>query len=551
VQENNLRRLYQLISRYTVQHAHQVTIEELESAFSTSRRNTSNVLRELDSLGWIDWTPAVGRGKPSELFIRVTFASTLFDVIKRQLNEGRFDLISKLLTAYGDLAARILASAVEEQNTVNKSNNRLLVARYPWVDELDPAVTIRRAELHIISSLYDTLVQQDSFGNIVAGVAHEWRVVEQEIIFYLRDRVQRHDGLYLSVNDVAWSLERLKHAQCPVSPIFQSILSVTVLGEHSLSVKLAEKNPLFLYALATPHASILCPEKTPFSKKHYVHIGTGAFKVSEWDSEKLTLQRHTQYFQKNALLDQVTLSHAGEEITSAMSFNQESGEKSVSSINAYSYLSYRPRPNAGITPSRWYQIADYIRACKYHYDPENVVEGACHYERRLIPARPLSLQGKVVLAEPQWTLPQLRRLANWLHECIRATGVELEVHEYTEINNPEYWQGRADLLLVEEVIEFPLEYGVYEWLMISTGLRFALNREQLSLHRHKVAQCAGRERPLAALRQIENRLYDQFTCVALFNGVEELSCLTQVQGIGINATGYSDFKKLWVEKPQN
>src|SRR5690606_24490782 len=123
------------------------------------------------------------------------------------------------------------------------------------------------------------------------------------------------------------------------------------------------------------------------------------------------------------------------------------------------------------------------------YAPKRAVSGLCSQsEMALISSLSTpQLRGTLVLAEPKWTLPYLQATADWLHQAIRATGLTLQVLELTEISHPESVRAEADLLLIEEVIESPLEYGVYEWLMIASGLRFIFIEHEWLMHHEKIA----------------------------------------------------------------
>ncbi len=137
-------------------------------------------------------------------------------------------------------------------------------------------------------------------------------------------------------------------------------------------------------------------------------------------------------------------------------------------------------------------------------------------------------------------------MADWLHDAIRRTGLELEVIELQAINDPRSVAYLADMLLVEEVVEQPKHYGLYEWLLVSTGLRFTFTEAEMAQHKQALAQAVSDPEPYCRLQQLEQQLYEQRRCLPLFVGREEVTCTQQVQGIQVNSTGYSDFYKLWI-----
>ncbi len=84
----NLRRLQQLIAKYGIGEEYHLTIDDLEHSLSTSRRNTSIILKCLSEYRWICWIPSKGRGKLSQFRILVSFPEALEQVLALQLEQG-------------------------------------------------------------------------------------------------------------------------------------------------------------------------------------------------------------------------------------------------------------------------------------------------------------------------------------------------------------------------------------------------------------------------------------------------------------------------------
>ncbi|NMV05930.1 transporter, partial [Vibrio parahaemolyticus] len=104
----------------------------------------------------------------------------------------------------------------------------------------------------------------------------------------------------------------------------------------------------------------------------------------------------------------------------------------VEKISAFSYLTYRERVESQLTKETWYQLADYIHVQKRIYDAPSAVDSIqleTHEQDLSITDGVVipKMKGKVVLAEPVWTIPSLIRHSEWLHSVIRATGLELEI----------------------------------------------------------------------------------------------------------------------------
>lgn len=549
--DTHLRRLSQLLQHYQTGVAYSLSIDTLETVLATSRRNTSLILKQLADLGWVRWHPAVGRSKTSQLVVSLTFSAALTQVVRQELSKGRFTLITRLLALYGDDTVLALAGATAQQNQWNESNNHLLITRYPAVDTLDPLKTLRLAELQVIKSVYDTLLNQDAMGNLIPALAHFWKLDGCWLTLWLRPDVLAHNGQKLVADDVVWSLERLKHTSGPVQHLFDSMRAVRAESEHRIVIELNAPNAFFPYVLAMANSAILCrPEP------HCVHprkcVGTGPFSVGNWDEEKLTLIRHQHYYASKALIEQITLSHGDEQVIRAMSFNQKTGATESSVISALSYLTFNARESSDVDAHTLAQLYAFLAREKYHADAHNCVENLafeCPHdkdERSIANHVVPKLTGTIVLAEPVWTIPYLQAVADWLHAAIQRTGLIVKVIELKAISEPQSVAHLADLMLIEEVVEQPKAYGLYEWLLVSTGLRFTFSQAEMAQHKQALAQAVSDANPYARLQQLEQQLYDQRRCLPLFVGREEITCTQQVQGIQVNSTGYSDFYKLWM-----
>ncbi|QUJ66164.1 SgrR family transcriptional regulator [Photobacterium sp. GJ3] len=544
-----LRRLHQLLKQYSSQTVHQVQVEDLERVFSTSRRNTSTIMSRLSEIGWIDWSPSVGRSKTSQLLIRVSLLDAICLMIEPSIAKGKFDQFSKLLAQYGPTAVKAVTLVTEKQNAWNEAHHQLLITEYPWVDSLDPAETFRLAELQVVKSVYDTLLVQDREGKLLPGLAHDWEVAGREIRLWIRIDVMRHDGAVLSVADIAESLLRLVHLTGPVSSLFSQIDTVDQISSQCLSLMLKSPNPLFLHALAMPHAAIVMKQRMHFEDGRSAFVGTGPFEIESWDKDNLVLRRHSQYFGPSALLNRITLSCQGEAFSEFLSFNQAPGEKEVHTLQSFSYLSVRHRPDAGISPQNLALLMDYIVRQKPTFTAGQAVSSLSFTPVQDVPpSAPVRLSGQLILVEPRWTIPYLEQLAEWLHHTIRQTGITLEVIELTDISHPEKMKDCADMLFLEEVIEQPHDYGVYEWMLTASGLRFLYpDAASWQTHQAQVESAVSSDSPVTSLLAIEQSLLKSHHYLPLFAGKEVVMNTCQVRGIQVRKTGYSDFQKLWID----
>lgn len=546
----NLRRLQQLIAKYEIGVEYHLTIDDLEHSLSTSRRNTSIVLKCLSEYHWICWIPSKGRGKLSQFRILVSFPEALEQVLALQLEQGRFNVIPRLLESYGAPAIKALTLATEKHSLFNEQHDHLLITQYPWLDNLEPAKTYRTAEHHILRSLYNTLLVQDHEGKPQASLAHYWKVEGRFLHFWLRPNVLFHDGDTLTAKDVAQCLLRLKSLDGPVQSLFEQVRDVRVVGDKQLTIELTHANPMFLYALCSAHASIYRCKRTYFSSGRSAYMGTGPFSLDDWSEERLVLKRHRGYFAQNALLEQITLTDIEGLNDHTLSFNK-SGVAEETTINALSYLAVNRRESSGITLEDLDSLVSFIKSSSKEFDTDMVTDDLSFSPSELTCSNPIPvLTGKVVLTRPKMTIPLLQEMADWLEQTIAKTGVTIEVIELPNISDPSSMSGLADLLFIEEIIEQPKEYGLYDWLLASSGLRFIFNNSEMKAHCERVRSAVSCDNSFDELKQIEHSLYQQKLLYPLFHGKEKVFNSVEVHGVEINQTGYSDFYKLWISSSE-
>lgn len=164
--------------------------------------------------------------------------------------------------------------------------------------QLDPAQASSDAEILILHSVYDYLVDIDGQNTIIPRLAREWTVSDDGLVYTLtlNEGVTFHDGAPLTAADVVWTFERLRNPdnELPTADIYAIIDSIAAEGETSVVFTLQEPNPFFLYDLSDNHALIVQAEAADLGTSFN---GTGPFKVLEYSPEnRMTLEANPSYF---------------------------------------------------------------------------------------------------------------------------------------------------------------------------------------------------------------------------------------------------------------
>lgn len=170
-------------------------------------------------------------------------------------------------------------------------------------DTLDPQATSGTLTFQVLRSVYDTLVEPDTTGEIVPALAERWEISPDglEWRFFLRRGVQFHHGSELTSRDVAATLERVKDPAYASPNAFEyaMIREVTTPDNWTVVLHLEEPHAPLLATLASGWSAILPADLIeaghPFATRP---VGTGPFQFTRWvrDSE-IQLQRNDQYWQ--------------------------------------------------------------------------------------------------------------------------------------------------------------------------------------------------------------------------------------------------------------
>lgn len=163
---------------------------------------------------------------------------------------------------------------------------------------LDPAGASSDAEILILHSIYDYLVDIDGENNITPRLAERWEVSDDGLTYTLNlvAGAAFHDGSPLTANDVVWTFDRLRDPALglPTADLYANVVSVAAEGDTTVVFTLGETNPFFLYDLSDNHALVL---KAETADPATTFNGTGPFKVVDYSAEnRITLEANPDYF---------------------------------------------------------------------------------------------------------------------------------------------------------------------------------------------------------------------------------------------------------------
>lgn len=155
---------------------------------------------------------------------------------------------------------------------------------------------------------------------VCPNLAESWTVSDDQLTYTLKIRqgVKFHDGTDMTVDDVVFSLNRVRDPELGsyVGWMLASIADIQAPDASTVVITLSKPDSLFEYALATTAAHVVNKafveaNGDKYGKPEVGSIGTGPFKFAEWKTgDYQRLVRNDDYWNKAAggpYLDEITI----------------------------------------------------------------------------------------------------------------------------------------------------------------------------------------------------------------------------------------------------
>lgn len=152
--------------------------------------------------------------------------------------------------------------------------------------------------------LYDTLVEKDENGNWVGKLAESWDLSEDgcTYTFYLREDVVCHDGLPMTAEDVAYSINR-EIASAANGPCMVNMIDCTVVDDYTVNINMSAPYAPTLEVLLA-WGRISSARTTDYDTNP---IGTGPYKfVSRNSGDSIIMEAWDQYYLGEAAIKDLT-----------------------------------------------------------------------------------------------------------------------------------------------------------------------------------------------------------------------------------------------------
>ncbi len=538
-------------------------LDDVTEILFCTRRNARIVLNKLEEEGWIEWHPAAGRGKLSQLVFKQNRHEVGEALAKRYLDEGKIGHALNVL----DKDVSRLTNAIQNYLGLQQHNGKQVI-RLPYyrpLTMLNPTKAMRRSELHIARQIFSGLTKLDENEQIQPDLAHHWELVTPLLWrFYIRPGVRFHNGEGLTVEHIIESLSELR-----TTNLFRHIDKVASCSSWVVDIHLTSDDHHLPVLLAELSAKILPPEAMRGDDFDLFPIGTGPYRVDSNDDKRLVLSAFDGYFGYRPLLDTVEVWVI---------------DKSHSSL-VFPTLS-DPIPNE---KTRQHELVELDPGCTYLL--LNKLKGVAKDEKwaRYLSGKLNSLSLYKQLPEDVINelglIPAHGLKPGWYHQP--KSGVAVDINELKNRERPVYIayysqhptfpvisQCVASLLAEDgikvEFIKYDLqspkseevdiwiqpmgiatrrEDAIAGWLLDYSDIEKMANAEDFERWR----QCINdwrqfSDKPFPA-REISRDLIEQIQIIPMFHcwmGISHDHCGT-LQNAKCNALGWFDFSKVWVK----
>ncbi len=179
---------------------------------------------------------------------------------------------------------------------------QLTIDQAAEIESLDPYLSYEVAGFSVHHNLFDYLVERDSQGKLVPGLAESWRAIDDTTLeLALRRGVKFHNGEDFNADAVKLSVERIQDPalKSNIASRFASIKEVRVVGPYTVQLLLARVDGALLDNLSSSLAIVPPGYTRQVGNDGFARnpVGTGPFKFVEWvRGDHLTLEANEAYW---------------------------------------------------------------------------------------------------------------------------------------------------------------------------------------------------------------------------------------------------------------
>lgn len=302
--DDKLLRHYSHLVELGVQQDIVISLKDISEKLFTSLRHARTLLKSMQELEWLAWTPKVGRNQRSLLRLHYDLKQLKADIAASFIALGKYEKALMIVdgdhSVFGHLLQKTSGAMRREgQLHIQLTYHRLFSSLLPHKPQ-------RSGERFFMRQIYCSLVRCDKSGTLTPELAHHWKHNEERTRwkFYLRPQLFFHNGREINADEVVKLFKQLK-ALPEYEKELNHLQHISVIHPLCLEFHLTQADYGFAGLLADLRYSIQPSEQVthPLS----AIIGSGAFQLQEHSKERIQLQAFDKFYACRALTDTVTI----------------------------------------------------------------------------------------------------------------------------------------------------------------------------------------------------------------------------------------------------
>ncbi|HFG2126263.1 TPA: SgrR family transcriptional regulator [Vibrio cholerae] len=534
-------------------------LEDVTDILFCTRRNARIVLNKMEEEGWIEWHPAAGRGKLSQLIFKRSRADVSENLARRYLNEGKIGQAFAVL----DQDAAKLTQVIESYLGVLHQEG-LQVVRLPYYRQLsmlNPQKPMRRSEQHIARQVFSGLTRLDEEEQLQPDLAHAWQALsDTHWRFYLRPGVRFHNGNLLTTELIVQNLWQLR-----LLNLFAHIDRVDSPYPWAVDVHLQKPDTRLPLLLAEACAKILPAESDRNPDFDLMPVGTGPYKVVLNDEKRLVLQAFDGYFGFRPLLDRVEV-WVIDEVHSSMVFPSLSNPMKTARGSSTEEVELDPgctylllnRRNGVAKDEHWARyLTDKLNALNLFrlLPEEKIIELGVlpayglkpgWYHHAAAAQRTLPPESKELTIAYHAQHPMFPTVANAIKQLLSQDGITVNVikyeHTVVETENVDIW-------IKPMGIANHRDDALAGWLLNYSDIEFLSKGEDFNQWVSLIDAWRADSSALFPAKELGKSLVEKHQLIPMFHcwlGISKDQC-GALQNAKCNALGWFDFSQVWVK----
>ncbi|RDI37246.1 ABC transporter substrate-binding protein [Falsibacillus pallidus] len=554
----------------------QVSMNKLMDIFFCTQKNAKIIVKKLVDEGFMEFRPGKGRGNLSTILFLESLQSSLLKQVESLIDHQELTLALELVKEFGS------GTAVEDYvhswirdyfgyQRIQSSEDELEVLRFPIfrpITTFDPTRVFFDLDAHLASQVFSTLVQYNHETEAFApALAHHWESNDSKTrwSFYLRKKIQFHNGKELTAEVVKASLERVKNS--PHRWLVQDVSEIEVESKHTVSIELNRPNHLFLQYVAAVPMSIVHP--SDFDGEIKCPAGTGPFEFEKAEADSCTLTAFENYYGFMPHLDRIEIIRLTEDMqenrmeeskiflntdeTNALPSKEWKNRSSIfSGTNVLLLNASKKGPLANeefrqtiqrmINREEFLKIGHSRTGPAYGFNVTDRSKAASAMAKAIVP-----LDEKITL-----TLITYKRHeadANILKKMLEDFGVQLvvKIMDWDQILSKEVLL-EADFVMFEGTPNEGL-VSIFELLLFEDGFIYPLMtddwKEKVAAYVNRIKEEAEQQRRIEMYGELENALVESGVLIFLVHKQLDISYDYALEGVKITPRMWVDFGELW------